>query len=240
MDVDRGRFQTRDSNEGIASRPLSLNGFIYGEDAPTDNIDPLGGFSRKLLGTFIHAQIGKADFEPSKPKGVRLYNRTVKTIRGDSNWLYETLCWNCRPDLVDKETHEVWEIKPKGQFRRGAKEVKEYVDQLNDKDPDQPWHVAKDSSYVPASPPSRHIECRVRCVANQLGGGVQYDLVDEAKLDQQVVDLGIDAVMLLISATTAVRQLNSAGPADPTLAPGGGAPMLPGSSGFGGVTGGLL
>jgi hypothetical protein len=108
-----GRFEGMDKYEGDPEQPLSLHRYIYGADDPVNMIDPTGRTA--IQGIIVHQYIG-ADFvasstatfippwDPTTVAQCRLSNSTINTILG-------VFGFRSRPDLIDRCTHEVWEIK---------------------------------------------------------------------------------------------------------------------------------
>ena len=53
LDVDTGRFLTRDTFEGFLNRPLSQNSYLYGEADPVNRVDPSGHYNLMEMGTVM-------------------------------------------------------------------------------------------------------------------------------------------------------------------------------------------
>jgi RHS repeat-associated protein len=113
MDARTGRFEGMDKYGGDPEQPLSLHRYIYGADDPVNMIDPTGRTA--IQGIIVHQYIG-ADFvasstatfippwDPTTVARCRLSNSTINTILGAGGI-------RSRPDLIDRCTHEIWEIK---------------------------------------------------------------------------------------------------------------------------------
>jgi len=68
LDVNRGRFWTQDSFEGLNGQPLSLHKYLYGHGDPVNNVDPSGQIT---IATFAVAETvsGILDNRPTRTNG---------------------------------------------------------------------------------------------------------------------------------------------------------------------------
>jgi RHS repeat-associated protein len=113
MDARVGRFAGMDPAGGQDDAPITWHRYIYAADDPANKIDPSGRTA--IQGIIIHQYIG-ADFvaqstgtvrdvnSPVFGDDCRLSNSTINTILG-------VFGIPSRPDLIDRCTHEIWEIK---------------------------------------------------------------------------------------------------------------------------------
>ena len=123
-----GRFNATDTYAGNNSDPISLHKYLYCHANPVNNSDPSGMLLSDLIyGKFVHDKIGE-DFLSSELTG-RFYNVSIKTILNlpfsTSWWLYR------RPDLVDRATGEVYEIKAVNSYAIGVAQLGVYLYLLN-------------------------------------------------------------------------------------------------------------
>jgi len=150
MEPGSGRFLGMDPFEGLEGLPLTLHRYLYASGDPVSATDPTGAISSLVYGVEVHAKIG-LHFIQSSPND-RVSNRRINTVLGTKvswvGWL--------RPDLVDRTTFEVYEIKaiggvvPTGSFgyAEGYRQLQDYLLILNHQDPqNRPWHEG--GSYVP-------------------------------------------------------------------------------------------
>lgn len=97
-----------DTDEGDDETPLALHKYLYGQADPVDGLDPTGySLADILYGQQVHDDIGAA-FLKWTGAANGLYNATIKQILGKSIPGLSRF----KPDLVDKRTGEVYEIKP--------------------------------------------------------------------------------------------------------------------------------
>lgn len=146
LDPLTGRFITRDTFPGNNFDPLSLHKYVYVHDNPTNAVDPLGKyFSTPYHGWRVEQEIFP-HFRAAAPLNDRLTNRRINTILGTKvKWWG----WD-RPDLVDRTSGEVWEIKPLGRYTIARGQLLWYLYLLNTNDPlKRVWRPGM--SYVPPS-----------------------------------------------------------------------------------------
>src|SRR5205807_4872 len=144
------RFWTMDPTEGVSFDPASLHKYLYAAANPVNLSDPNGlMFSNPIFGMIVHSQIS-AHFKSTGPD--RMANRWISTILDmkllKSAALY-ALGLNLRPDLVDRMTHEVYEVKPMGEYLQGSWQLQEYLFLLNLLDGGSNWHLG--TTYRPQS-----------------------------------------------------------------------------------------
>jgi RHS repeat-associated protein len=157
MDPRVGRFLGMDPFGGSPQDPPTLHLYLYARVDPINKIDPTGRFFilAALVGSRVHHHIGE-DF---RQKGRnRFANYTPVHIilgigPGDcvayAGIKPERIC-GLKPDLVDGDTHEVYEIKPQHALAAGYLELGAYIGVLDMNDPrDRPWHEG--TTYRPPS-----------------------------------------------------------------------------------------
>jgi len=145
-DPPTGRFITSDPYPGDTQDPLSRHRYLYCYGNPVNNVDPTGlFFSNLIYGRRVHDKIGW-DF---RERGIDpFYDRSVKEVLGLTTGFS---IWGLdRPDLVERATGEVYEIKPAGSYIMGAGQLGWYLYLLNTNDPlKRPWIPG--FSYIPPS-----------------------------------------------------------------------------------------
>ena len=140
-----GRFNRTDPFAGNMQDPQSLHKYLYCHANPINGVDPTGRlFSSPYHGGIVHRKIS-FHFRNTSAND-RLSDRRINTILGTNiPWW----CWGWdRPDLVDRTTGEVWEIKPLGMYTLGATQLSWYLLLLNSYDPlERDWKPG--FSYFP-------------------------------------------------------------------------------------------
>jgi RHS repeat-associated protein len=141
LNATTGRFWTLDLFEGNYQDPPSLHKYLYAGGDPVDSSDPTGRTpSNFIYGNKVHTYIG-ADFTSQAPN--RYSNVSINTVLGAS-----VPGGSLRPDLVDKNTEEVYEIKPLDSAALGYPQLAGYLIILNRYDPlKRVW--VPGSSYLP-------------------------------------------------------------------------------------------
>lgn len=134
LNVDSGRFWQRDVFEGNPLIPETFHKYVYGHSDPVSNIDPSGLCIPTLNGIIVHVRIG-SDFTQNNP--LRLSGSSITTIHQMVMTQGERALFRLAvmPDLVDTQTHEVYEIKPVWQMYDGAWQLQIYLWLLNFLDP---------------------------------------------------------------------------------------------------------
>jgi RHS repeat-associated protein len=151
MDARVGRFLGVDKADGDDESPLTLHRYIYAGVNPVNNTDPSG--QTWIQGIYIHSAVG-ADFvaqsgatvtdqfSPVKGKPCRVSNRAISTILGQVG------LGRSRPDLYDRCTYEVWEIKQWDDEGEALSDLAFYIATLEGAGGDALPGV----SYVPITP----------------------------------------------------------------------------------------
>lgn len=145
-------------------------------------------------GKVVHDEIGQ-DFEARVPGG--LYNVGLNTILGTNIPGGGLL----RPDLVDVEAHEVYEIKSSGTPKAlGYSQLSAYLLALNFLDPEKNlWTPGFTYSPPPLIPINSHA---FALVSQPKGGLITYDVLDAT-----------EALTLVSAALTYQLYVESTGPA---------------------------
>jgi RHS repeat-associated protein len=128
LNVTTGRFWTMDTQEGNGEDPLSLHKYSYVEGDPVDAIDPTGRIiSNFVYGGIVHRELG-IDFTQGSAN--RFSDSTINTIL-----VAIVPGGSLRPDLADRSTGEVYEIKPSTTAALGYPQLAGYLIILNRFDP---------------------------------------------------------------------------------------------------------
>jgi RHS repeat-associated protein len=159
LNTDSGRFWSKDKYDGDSQSPLSLHRYLYTRCDPINNFDPSGfDLSDALFGTYVHQQIG-LDFLSRytgtySQDGVLILsnvavNRSIG--RGVANRpATRGTDFALRPDLVNIDSGEVYEIKPEGSFGQGVDQLNNYLEILRTVKSDVNWHAG--TSFIPKTP----------------------------------------------------------------------------------------
>jgi RHS repeat-associated protein len=135
-DPEIGRFISMDSFEGFLRDPMSLHKYQYAHANPANFIDPSGNFTEQIwIGNLVHNSLGifflaqggdhDADFIP-EPK------YTMKQLTERYGFYIKGAPYNqMRPDLVDHDKKEIFEIKPVWRKELGKLELKLYLSIMN-------------------------------------------------------------------------------------------------------------
>lgn len=125
-----GRFNRMDPFLGNNLDPQSIHKYLYCHANPVNGTDPTGlVFWTPYHGIRVHNEIGYHFRQTSIND--RLYNRRINTILKKRVPLWG---WD-RPDLIDKTTAEVYEIKPMGTYIAARAQLGWYLLLLNTYDP---------------------------------------------------------------------------------------------------------
>jgi RHS repeat-associated protein len=183
LDVDSGRFWTTDESEGKRLDPLSLHKFLFANDCPVNLRDRSGhdvdNTDFFLDGILVTRDIG-GHFVNQKPNRLANYfpiggiiNRSEGYDDLSDDYLLSIGELGLKPDLVDLDTREVWEIKTTRGFVQGEAELIEYLIILNaaKKPGSKPWTPG--ISYTP--PPFARGLFRTVDVYEQGAGIITYD-----------------------------------------------------------------
>jgi RHS repeat-associated protein len=129
LNTSTGRFWSMDVYEGYGEDPLSLHKYLYAEADPVDSIDPTGrSLSNLVYGQIVHDEIG-IDFVKGDPKD-RFSDTAISIILG-----VPVPLGSLRPDLTDRATQQVYEIKPTASAALGYPQLAGYLIVLNKYDP---------------------------------------------------------------------------------------------------------
>ena len=173
LNVSTGRFWTMDSYEGNSEDPLSMHKYLYAEVDPVDSIDPTGrSLSNFVYGGIVHDKVG-ADFLTG---GVdRFYDNTINTILGTS-----VPGGSLRPDLADRATQQVYEIKPVNSASLGYPQLAGYLIVLNRFDPlKRTWIPGL--TYFP--PPVVKLDSlTIALVSPPVGGVIIYEVLNVVEI----------------------------------------------------------
>jgi hypothetical protein len=131
---------------GDEQRPMSRHRYLYAFDDAVNQTDPSGD-ATMWQGMRVHEEIGR-DFElkglgrfTASGEPCRISNRAIDTI-------LETFgVSKRRPDLTDRCTYEVYEIKPVGSEISGRIQLGQYEDLLLGENRPGLWHAG--TSYKP-------------------------------------------------------------------------------------------
>jgi RHS repeat-associated protein len=173
LNTTTARFWTMDTYEGDPKSPLSLHKYLYATDDSVDLSDPTGRTpSNFVYGQMVHDAIGE-DF--LSEGGNRYYDDSINAILGVS-----VPAGSLRPDLVDRNTEEVYEIKPIDSSALGYTQLAGYLIVLNRYDPlKRVW--VPGSSYIPPTPiPLDGLT--VAFVSPPLGGVIIYQVFNGAEI----------------------------------------------------------
>jgi RHS repeat-associated protein len=162
LNAANGRFWTMDSWDGASVEPKSLHKFMYANCDPANERDSSGHIvdSTDFLidGIIVHRNIGY-HFMAEKPPGRRLANYVPLSgviNREEQRSPEERLLTNeglgflgLKPDLVDLDSKEVWEIKTTRGYLEGRAALLIYLGILNGfrDQTTPPWVVG--TSYSP-------------------------------------------------------------------------------------------
>ena len=143
-----GRFWTMDTYEGNSEDPLSLHKYLYCQNNPLNGVDPLGwDWQDALNGQFVHRYIA-ADFMRSPNRASDLWISTILEMEHPNRY-YPMI--PLRPDLIDFNKHQLYEIKPLTSWAYGFDQLMGYLDVLNLLDPGANWTIGTSTDYSPPS-----------------------------------------------------------------------------------------
>ena len=211
-DTDSGRFSRRDSWQGNVKEPITLHKYLYVSNNPANLIDPSGyasiepaqrgGAVNNAIGRyFIGSDPLSREYDHWGSGGQRLSLKYV-IQRATNDWSdpgvrgYNKLY----PDLVDFDTFEMFEIKPRGLFSQGVTELNNYLNVLNSIQ-EMPRSWKRGEMFIP--PPFILTERGdVAIVYPSITGVVMYDLVNKS-LVSALVGVSISSILLSIIAQSA-------------------------------------
>jgi large repetitive protein len=163
-----GRFTRVDSYEGRRSDPMSRHDYLYAHANPVGYVDPSGLMAQPegtLIGEYMHDAIGM-DFYVRDPNN-RDFDATwdrlsvKKVLERLGLWQQGKMKGNKRVDLVDFGTLQVYEIKKKGDEKKGKQDVDAHLQAINAQlTPNAPqWTPGTAQNYSPTGvvpyPPAR-------------------------------------------------------------------------------------
>ncbi|WP_159434959.1 tandem-95 repeat protein [Rubritalea squalenifaciens] len=178
-----GRFHSMDSYEGRRGEPLTLHKYLYTHANPVSYTDPSGEFilSNFKYGKIVHDTIGY-HFVADAPTRLRYDDQTIKTIlaTNGSPSNGEPVGARLRPDLVDWDSAEVWEIKPMLSSQGALAQVMQYITLLSLQDRRAVIYTPG-ISYIP--PSIVYVEPHIRAFTWVAAPGViLYYLLDTQEL----------------------------------------------------------
>jgi RHS repeat-associated protein len=131
LNVNTGRFWTRDEYEGYDEAPPTLQEYVYISDNPVNEVDPSGkqGLSTTVYGNIVH-KILEDDFldylEEEEHEG--FVEENIGAILGKNIPLG---LGGLIPDMVDLTAKEIYEIKSAPSAPEGAAKIALYLYALN-------------------------------------------------------------------------------------------------------------
>ena len=141
LDPEIGRFVSPDPFSGVLEIPWTLNAYPYVAGDPINARDPSGRIPDWLVpiivGSAVHRAIGADFVENAIPAFSGLSDRTINTILGDGSLCYRAESQrDCRrrPDLVNRVSYEVYEIKTRSEQVAGQRQLGEYLALLHNYD----------------------------------------------------------------------------------------------------------
>jgi RHS repeat-associated protein len=174
-----GRFWTMDSFEGAARRPASLHKYTYAHADPINNFDP-SGFSicssTTDWGKIVEKEI-QQQFMLHTPYYFMDPSTIADILDGHVNPMAAKIFGRGKPDLVNRTTLEVYEIKPIAGAAAGLAQLWTYLLVLHELDRlGRPWRPGTSfvpDSYVSIDPPLVYAH-----VAPPVNGLILYCPVD--------------------------------------------------------------
>jgi RHS repeat-associated protein len=199
-DPHLGQFNRLDPYFGATVDPLTLHKYNYASQDPVNKIDPSGREPLPLYyGRRVHDEIGQ-HFELT---GVdRLYDKSINRI------LRTRLRWYGlqRPDLVDRDSGEVYEIKSLRSAQLGVIQLGWYLLLLNSLDPyGRYWYPG--ISYRP--PPIVVIDARSFAVVSPpIGGVIIYQVLDLRPVISVVIAYSLYRVVAELAIRVELKSLS--------------------------------
>src|SRR5208337_2073175 len=182
LNTATGRFWSMDTYEGDDEVPLSLHKYSYTQVDPVDGLDPSGFSLADLIrGQEVHQKIGAIfrlwAYDPILGPG--LSDPTIKQVLGRSVPGFSRF----RPDLVDRRTGEVYEIKPIGSESLGYSQLGGYLIILNLSDPLHRAWIPGESFQPPDLPSFLELDPNtVAIIDPPLEGLITYEVLDSREL----------------------------------------------------------
>ena len=166
-----------DTYEGNSEDPLSLHKYLYAEGDPVDLSD-LSGLLAMVPsslgdGNKIHDIIA-AKFALARPKAIP-YNSSLRTILGKIT-PYQGI-GRLRPDLVDQNVNEIYDVKSAAELPEGIAKVAFYVSILNTVDLSSSagaWHPGTTFSAKPNTFPIDATGLKIAVVGPPVAGVLPY------------------------------------------------------------------
>ena len=183
LDPTGGRFLSMDPWEGRADEPITLHRYLYAGNDPVNRLDPSGeGFfepSDPIFGTRVHYKIAEIFGCAKGPGGRslrRLCNREINTILRAAGASGYSVRVPLKPDLVDLDTTEVYEIKPLLSSLVGHDQLVGYLILLNFGNPIHFWEPGSATTFP--TPPSITVDGRRVVLTPPLSGLIIYTIPD--------------------------------------------------------------
>ena len=139
LNTTTGRFWTMDSYEGFNQLPGSLHKYLYLTGEPINSVDPTGRSGetdQTVWGRAVHKKIFddfRAWLASQLPPHVGFANTSIKNIL-ELPTAPRTSPIYLRPDLADRTTHELYEIKPALAAPAGTAQLGNYISILSSLD----------------------------------------------------------------------------------------------------------
>jgi RHS repeat-associated protein len=155
LNTTTSRFWTSDTTDGNNEDPLSLHKYLYAEDNPIDNVDPLGLAASSTSGNNPAAMFGNAVEEKIMADFRTKFGRyafTDKSILASLGLLGKAqLLQQALPDLVNTKQKSIFEIKPNKpkKILEGVAKLASYWATFKAIDPKGGWHPGSIQEYIP-------------------------------------------------------------------------------------------
>lgn len=192
-----------DANFGNLDKPISLHRFLYADLNSVNKVDPSGEYTTSVrAGEIVHDFIG-AEFVAGGEDRFADTAITIARQRMGLPGLSMVLGGLKRPDLIDFEQHELYEIKTKGEAAEGASKLLLYLTIFKSLDGRKSWKGGmsfKPTSVIPIS------STELAIVVPPAAGLILYDVYD-FELNMRTVQLAANAALLLTITTVSLTML---------------------------------